>query len=136
MTGFVISPWIKKGSVDHRFCNTDSMLKTIELLLGLPPLCQYDAIADPIMDWDREPSNAEAFHAIRPSKDLIAETTPPKSSLTPSDPRLPLLARSERMDFSHADAAPARELNEIVWRTVKGPGSTMPAPRGWADDDD
>ena len=43
--GFVISPWVKRGTLDSRFYNTDSMLRTMGLLLGLPPLCQYDAVA-------------------------------------------------------------------------------------------
>jgi YVTN family beta-propeller protein len=48
-TCYVISPWIKKGSVDHSFHNTVSVLKTMELLLGLPAMCQYDAVAAPIL---------------------------------------------------------------------------------------
>src|SRR6185369_14604061 len=72
-TGFVISPWIKAGSVDHHFHNTDSMLKTMELLLGMKPLSQYDAVAAPILDWDTTPSNADPFTAIMPPKELIAK---------------------------------------------------------------
>ena len=134
----MISPWIKAGSVDHRFANTDSILKTIELLLGLKPLCQYDAGADPILDWDTAPSNAAPFAAILPPEDLIADINPAVKSLRDGDPRILLALRSEAMDFTHADAAPARALNEIVWQTVKGTGSRMPAPRGipWDIDDD
>ena len=47
------------ASIDHSFHNTSSCLRTMELLLGLPPMCQYDAIASPIMNWDTQPSNAE-----------------------------------------------------------------------------
>jgi YVTN family beta-propeller protein len=137
-TAFVISPWIKAASVDHHFYNTDSMLKTIELLLGLPALSQYDAVADPIMDWDSSPSNAAPYAAVLPSKDLIADVVPPKTSMKRGDPRLELARRSEAMDFTHADAAPAFELNEIIWKTVKGADSKMPRPRGIGamDDDD
>src|SRR6266550_5821657 len=56
-TCYVISPWIKRGSVDHSFQNTVSVLKTIELVLGLPPMCQYDAVSSPILDWDTQPRN-------------------------------------------------------------------------------
>jgi DNA-binding beta-propeller fold protein YncE len=128
--GFVISPWIKAGSVDHRFYNTDSMLKTIELLLGLPALSQYDAVADPILDWDSRPSNAAPFAATLPAKEVIADVVPPKSSMKRGDPRLELARRTEAMDFSHADAAPAYELNQIIWKTVRGTSSEMPLPRG------
>lgn len=139
-TGFVISPWIKPGSVDHQFHNTDSMLKTMELLLGLPPLCQYDAIADPILDWTIPapgaagamvtPPNAEAYQAIVPPKAIIAEMNPERAALRRGDPRLALAIRSDAMDLSHADAAPARRLNQIVWATIKGTDVPMPEPRG------
>jgi len=140
--GFVISPWIKAHSVDHHFYNTDSMLKTIELLLGLKPLSQYDAVADPILDWDTTPSNTDAFEPIVPPMELIAQINPKKAELTADDPRLELAARSEKLDFTHADAAPAAELDGIVWQSVKGAAEPMPAIRGRAlggdekDDDD
>ena len=75
-TAYIISPWISRGSVDHRFCNTDSVLKTMELLLGLQPMSQYDALALPILDWDSKPSNAERFTAILPAKEIIAQINP------------------------------------------------------------
>jgi DNA-binding beta-propeller fold protein YncE len=137
-TGYVISPWIKAHSVDHHFYNTDSMLKTIELLLGLHPLCQYDAIADPIMDWGTKPSNVDVFVATMPPKELIAEMNRTAASFAPDDPRRQLALESESMDFSREDAAPALDLDQIVWKTVKGVESQMPAPRGLraGDDDD
>jgi YVTN family beta-propeller protein len=138
-TGFVISPWIKRGSVDHHFYNTDSFLKTMELLLGLKPLSQYDAVADPIMNWDTGPNNAEPFAAQMPPKELIAKLNPQTSSLSPDDPRRKMADASEKMDFSHADAAPARELDEITWHLVKGSDLPMPKLRGMLnarDDDD
>jgi YVTN family beta-propeller protein len=125
-TGYVISPWIKQGSVYRQFCNTDSMLKTIELLLGLPPLSQYDAVADPIMAWNDSPANDAPFDAIMPAASLISELNPEKSDLSASDPRMQMAIRSEKMDFSHADAAPAAELDEITWKTVKGADALMP----------
>jgi len=139
--GFVISPWIKQHSVDHHFCNTDSMLKTIELLLGLEPLSQYDAVADPIMDWSDAPSNAEPYEAKMPSETLFTEINPAPSELSAGDPRIEMALQSAKMDFTHADAAPAAELDEITWKTVKGPTAVMPVmhrtlPRGEGDDGD
>ncbi|MBV8782208.1 MAG: hypothetical protein JO353_12500, partial [Phycisphaerae bacterium] len=72
----VISPWIKAGVVDHRFYNTDSVLRTMELLLGLPPMTQYEAIAAPIDDWDSSASNSAAFYAIVPSRQLMIQENP------------------------------------------------------------
>ena len=138
-TAYVISPWIKAHSVDHHFANTDTLLRTMELILGLKPLCQYDAIADPIMNWDNSPSNIEPYSAILPPKDIIAQHNPAASAMLDGDPRMALALASDRMDFTHADAAPARRLNQIIWKTVKGPASEMPSPRGVptdVDDDD
>jgi hypothetical protein len=100
------------------------------------PLCQYDAIADPIMDWDTKPSNNEEFTAIMPPKALISEINPSATSFASGDPRRQMALRSESMDFSHEDAAPALELDQIVWKTVKGPDAVMPNPRGLHGEDD
>jgi hypothetical protein len=135
-TAYVISPWIKANSVDHHFYNTDSMLKTIELLLGLHPLSQLDAVAYPIMDWDSAPRNAAAYSAILPAKELIAERNPRADKLPRHDKRRAMALESDKMDFTHADAAPSDQLNEITWKTIYGPDSKMPAPRGVITDDD
>ena len=84
--GFIISPWIKPHSVDHRFCNTDSLLKTIELILGLGPMSQYDAVADPILDWDTSPANAETYDATAPSPGIFADVNPAAEDLSAGDP--------------------------------------------------
>jgi YVTN family beta-propeller protein len=140
-TGYIVSPWIKANSVDHHFCNTDSLLKTIELILDLGPMSQYDAVADPIMDWNGSPSNAAAYDAIAPSQQLIVERNPEVSDLAVDDPRRKMALESEKMDFTHPDAAPALELDQIVWKTIKGPDSVMPImhrtlPGGAAGDSD
>jgi YVTN family beta-propeller protein len=135
-TGFVISPWIRPHSVDHHFYNTDSVLKTIEILLRLKPLSQYDAVADPIMDWDTTTSNAEPYDAILPAKEFIAQRNPSPRDMTIDDSRLKMAINSAAMDFSHADAAPTRELNEIIWKTVHGADSQMPRSRGIGGDED
>jgi hypothetical protein len=144
--GFIISPWIESHRADHRFCNTDSFLKTIELILGLGPMTQYDAVADPILDWNTSPANAQAYDATLPSASIFTEVNPAASDLIAGDPRRDMAIKSEKMDFTHPDAAPALELDEIVWRTVKGPASVMPimhrtlplgvyAPHNGDDDD-
>jgi hypothetical protein len=131
-TCYVISPWIKKASVDHSFQNTVSVIRTIELLLNLPPMCQYDAIADPIMNWDPSPSNAAPFAAILPSADVLRERNGLLNTTQPISPELRVMAeQSMAMDFSKADQAPADLLNEIIWKSVKGPKSILPpTPRG------
>src|SRR5262249_19936054 len=122
-----ISPWIKKGSVDHTFYNTDSVLKTMEQLLGLPPMSQYDAVANTIQDWDSSPSNGDVYSAVLPSKDIIAEINPVIALLKPGSAAYKLAKLSDSMDFDNPDSAPAKQLNEVIWKTVKGFNSTMPA---------
>jgi YVTN family beta-propeller protein len=130
---FVISPYIKHGSVDHRFYNTDSLLKTMEMLLGLAPLTQYDAIASPIDDFDNHPSNDSPYAAIEPSSDIICQKTPSLSVFKRGNPMRKWALESAKMDFDHPDSAPAAKLNLILWKSVKGASSPMPRPRHTID---
>jgi DNA-binding beta-propeller fold protein YncE len=135
-TCYVVSPWIKKGIVDHTFHNTVSLLKTMECLMGLPPMCQNDAVVTPILDWDAAPANDAAYKAILPSKELIAQTNAASNPPRPVSPELKaMIEQSEAMDFTVADRAPADQLTRIIWQTVKGPGAVMPdSPRGPSPD--
>jgi len=142
-TCFVISPWIKRHTINHGFHNTDSVLKTMELLLGLGPMSQYDAIAHPMMDWDDQPRNAEPFTAILPDAKWLVERNAAKGSTSPVSPESVMQTEAEKMNFTDADAAPADKLNEMIWKSIKGMDSKMPAsPRGLSylgrgkDDDD
>ena len=126
----VISPWIKKGTVDSRFYDTNSVLKSIELLLGLSPMSQYDHFSNPIIGgWDAAPNNSAAYTAILPPQDIIGEVNPSTSSYNSKDPRLRLAVLSSKMNWKVADAAPYRILNEILWRDAKGPNAKMPKLR-------
>ena len=64
-----------------------------------------------------------------PAKEIICKMNPEKKTTSLSDPMSNLMARSEKMDFDHPDKAPAYELNQILWKSIKGIHSTMPAPR-------
>jgi len=125
---YVISPWIKQQSIDHGFHNTTSVLKTMEMLLGLPPLTSYDAVANPILDWDNKPSNSAPYTATLPAQSVICDKTPALESLSASDPRRAMILETGTMDLDHPDSAPARRLNELIWKSVKGVNSEMPAP--------
>jgi YVTN family beta-propeller protein len=131
-TCFVVSPWIKAHSVDHTFQNTVSALRTIELLLGLPPMCQYDATADPILNWTDSPDNAAPYTAQLPDKKVLREINGQKSPYEPISPeQKAMMDESSRMDFAYADRAPADRLNEIIWKSIKGDESSMPpTPHG------
>jgi YVTN family beta-propeller protein len=129
---YVASPWIKAHSVDHTFQNTASCLRTMELLMGLPPMCQYDAASDPIMDWDTSPSNDAPFNAIEPDREILAQVNGKNNRKSPISPeQRSMMDESSKMDFAHADQAPADRLNEIIWKSVKGDDAVMPpTPHG------
>ena len=118
MPGFVISSFTKRHAVDSTLYSTTSMLRTIELILGLQPMSQFDAAAMPM--WNSFTAQADLTpYAARPAQiDLAAVNT-----------RLAWGAReSQKMDFSEPDKADDIKLNEIVWRSVRGANSPMPAP--------
>ena len=116
---FAISPFSKRRVVDSTLYTTSAMLRTIELILGLEPMSQYDAAATPM------------YNAFRPTPD----TTPYRAlpARVPTDERNASTAwgaeASMRMNLREADLAPELELNEIVWRSVRGANSPMPPPR-------
>ena len=116
----VISPFIRRGTVDHHFYNTDSMLHTMEQLLGLPPMCQLDAIASPIRVFGAQPTNLEPYEPILPDKKIITEV---------NGVRAYGAARSAKLDFSAADRVPDDVLSEIVWHSVKGANTPVPPKR-------
>jgi len=126
----VISPWIKRGTVDSRFYDTNSVLKSIELLLGLSPMSQYDHFSNPIMGgWDTAPDNSEPYTAILPPPEIIGEVNMNIASYDSKDPRLRLALLSSKMNWKVADAVPYQLLNEILWKDAKGPNSKMPKLR-------
>lgn len=128
-TCFVISPYIRQAAVDHSFYNTDSVLRTIEDILGLKPLSQYDAFARPIGDFLPFPVNAAPFAAISEDPSIINERNAVAATLPLASPVRHLIRLSDKMDFVHPDSAPDNILNDIIWKSVKGTSSVMPAPR-------
>ena len=119
---FVISPWIEKGTLDSHFYNTDSMLRTMELVLGLKPLSQYDAVASPINVFAKGAKNSEPYNAILPAKEIIGEVN--KRTAYRSKDSDKLIARFKE------DSAPDIELNDILWGAVKGANAPRPVLRG------
>jgi hypothetical protein len=97
---------------------TVSMLRTIELLLGLPPLSQHDLGATPM-------SNAFA-DAPDPTPFRHRETKIPFYEMNPDG--APMQAEAGRWDFTKEDAAPDLALNEAIWKSVRGADAEMPAP--------
>ncbi len=118
MPALVVSPWTKRRAVDSTLYSTTSMLRTIELILGLQPMSQFDAAAMPMWASFAETADATPYAARPPQVDVNERNT-----------RLAWGEReSRKMDFSGPDKADDIKLNEIVWRSVRGPQSPMPAP--------
>ena len=116
---FIASPYVKRGSVDSTLYTTSGMLRTMELILGLPPMSQYDASAHPMYgSFTNTP--ALAPFTRRDARVKLDEMNPG----TGPDARA-----SAAMDFTQEDRAPEIELNEILWRSVHGPSAVMPPPR-------
>ncbi len=112
---WVISPYTRRGSVDSAMYNQASVLRTIELIVGLHPLTQFDAAARPMFASFSRQADARPFTVIQP-----------KTSLTERNPaRGAAAAASARMDFSDADRADDDQLNLVLWQAIK---HTHPPP--------
>ena len=109
-TGFVISPYAKRGYVDSTLYTTASMLRTMELILGLPPLTQYDAAATPMFNAFQREAVLTPYTVLPAQVDLMEKNT--KRSV--------FWQESSKMDFTEFDRAPEDALNRILWTVAKG----------------
>jgi len=126
-TAYVISPYTKRRTVVGTAYNTTSILRTIEQILGLPPMNQFDAAAVPMFECFTETPDFTAFRAV-PNIMALDEMNPPKEKI--ADPMLRKdAAQSARLNFKRADACPEDILNRILWHAAKG--SAIPYPE-WA----
>jgi DNA-binding beta-propeller fold protein YncE len=118
-----ISPYTRRNHVDSTFYAHQSILKTIELMLGLPTLSLFDLIANDMRASFTDTADMGPYTAVQPKQSLF-ETNPALNSLR-GQARADALA-SMRMRFDVPDAAPTEKLNRIVWRSVKGLRSPYP----------
>ncbi|MBL7724374.1 MAG: bifunctional YncE family protein/alkaline phosphatase family protein [Chitinophagaceae bacterium] len=118
-TAYVAGGFVKRKFIDHTMYSTSSMLRTIELILGLPPMSQYDAAAEPMWRCFTPEPDLTPFLSIPALVDLNEKNTKNTHSA-----RL-----SETFDFSKEDAIPDLVFSEVIWKAVKGEESVMPAPR-------
>jgi hypothetical protein len=114
--GLVISPYTKRRHLDSTQYSTVSMLRTIELFLGLGPLSQYDAAARPMFaSFSDRPDFTPYVHELA-RIDLNAVNAPTAYGAE----------RSMKMDFSEYDRIDDFELNEILWRAIKDKDAPVP----------
>ncbi|MHB8519494.1 MAG: beta-propeller fold lactonase family protein [Limisphaerales bacterium] len=115
---FVISPYTKRHAVDSTMYSTSSMLRTMELILGLQPMSQYDAAAAPMYHAFQNQPDLRPYDGVAASVDLHEHNG---RAAWGSE-------RSRKMDFSKEDAADDSLLNEVIWRSVRGADHPMPGP--------
>ncbi len=113
----VVSPYTRRAAVDSSLYSTCSMLRTMELILGLPPMSQFDAAARPM------------YNAFQPTPDLRPYTASDiQVDWNQRNPITAWGAQLKHLNFAKEDAVDDQLLNEMVWHSVRGNESAMPAP--------
>jgi DNA-binding beta-propeller fold protein YncE len=122
----VISPFTQQGAVVHHRYDFLSVVRSMELILGMEPLGLNDAVAEPMYDvFTPTPGNAAPYAAMVPQQDRLAVNAPDA----------PDAALSASLDFSNLDQVPQRILDRILWHAVHGEDSTPPPPGPNAEDE-
>ena len=117
-TAYVAGGFVKEGFVDHTMYSTSSVLRTIELILGLPPMSQYDASAPSLWRCFTDSAIHPAF-TVRPCLQDLDDQNMSVNKWS---------KLSGQFDFSKEDRVPDALFNEVLWRSVKGFDSECPAP--------
>lgn len=112
----VLSPYNRSGVV-HRFVNTTDVLATIEEILGLGTLSQFDHFGRPLAGLFATTPDLSPFQVLRPG-----------IPLTDRNPMAggPGEGESRNLDFSEEDRAEEDAFNRSLWRSIKGPGVPYP----------
>ena len=134
-TAYVVSPYTKRGAIVSTQYNQTSLLRTMELMLGLPPMNQMDATATPMFDCFTDVPDFTPFSAL-PNQVPLDQMNPDPETIAD-----PLLRRnafaSARLPLEKIDQCPEDLINRILWHAMKGSAAPYPV---WAvtvlDDDD
>ncbi len=116
---YVISPYTRRNNVDHTMYSISSMLRTIELILGLPPMSQYDAAATPMWRSFTSKPDLRPYTALLPETDINARNKENNKSAK----------LSAAFNLSKPDAVDPAVMGSVIWKSVKGEDSEMPAPK-------
>jgi hypothetical protein len=115
--GLVVSPYVKRKNLDSTMYTTSSMVHTIELILGLPTMTQFDRAATPMYNAFTSDPDFSPVDRAEAKVDLMTRNAKTGPGAT----------ASLKLDFSDYDRADPDELNRILWAALK-PGEPMPAP--------
>ena len=116
---YLAGPYVKRNYVDHTPYTTSGVLRTIELILGLPPMSQYDAAATPLWRCFTSTPDESAFNSLPANIDLNNTNTAVNK----------LSQKSETFNFAKEDAVPDLEFTKVLWQGLKGINSPVPSPR-------
>lgn len=136
-TAYLVGPYVKRNYVDHTMYSTSGILRTIELILGMPPMTQYDAAATPLWKSFTSKPDYKVYNYL-----------PANINLNDKNPARTALAElSEKFDWAKEDGVPDLIFNEILWQGIKARPAPSPVraaflkrnhkeDRGIKDDDD
>ena len=131
-----VSPYTRRGAVEHTHYNQTGMLRTIELILGVGPLTQLTMAANPMVECFTEQPNLKPYDCKKNNIPLD-QLNPPLQALS-GKPRY-WAQKSNELDLSDVDRADEATFNRILWHVVKGydvPYPTLkPVARANSDDD-
>jgi hypothetical protein len=116
---YVAGGFVKHGFVDHTMYSTSSMLRTIELILGIGPMSQYDAAAQPMWRCFTSTPNLTPFHSLAARVNLMDKNTAMNE----------WQRRSEKFNLAKEDAVPDLEFNTVLWYGLKGEKIPFPGPK-------
>ncbi len=130
----VVSPYTRRNALDSTHYNQTSMVRTMELILGLPPMNQFDASATPMASCVTDKPDFTPYKAV-PNNIPLDQMNPPLSQIR--DPRQRHWAEvSLRLPLDDIDEADEDTLNRILWHAARGRDETYPAWAVLADEDD
>ncbi|MBS1920029.1 MAG: bifunctional YncE family protein/alkaline phosphatase family protein [Bacteroidetes bacterium] len=118
-TAYVAGGFVKRKFVDHTMYSTSSMLRTIELILGLDPMSQYDAAAEPMWRCFSNTADLTPYNFVSANVNLTDRNVAVNE----------WQRRSEKFNFAKEDAIPDMQFNEVLWYGIKGDHVPLPAPR-------
>lgn len=115
---YVAGGMVRRHFVDHTAYSTTSVLRTMELILGLSPMSQYDAAATPMWRCFMPEADLTPYRSLPANIDLTEKNTASNE----------WSRKSSTIDLTHEDRVPDRLFNEILWKAIKGADAPLPAP--------
>ncbi|MEO8111625.1 MAG: bifunctional YncE family protein/alkaline phosphatase family protein [Ginsengibacter sp.] len=116
---YILGPFVKRNFIDHTPYTTSGILRTIELILGLPPMSQYDAAATPLWRCFTPTPDATVYNHLPAQTDMTQKNTVVNR----------LSEKSAAFNFTKEDAVNDAEFNEVLWKGIKGMSSVVPSPK-------